>query len=1669
MLTNSELNTLKLSPTNKDYYQVWTELLDTASKLSERWDPSSTNESDPGIVLLKVLTAVADKLNYNIDKNILEAFMPTAAQEDSMRRLCDMLGYSIKYYQSATTKVTIRYSGDTTDLSEENEEKLPLGGLAIPAFTAITTTEKDLYYITTTDTLLTNDNTTVQVDCIEGQLIQCEIGNNKIITMDNLDDNFRFYLPETRIAENGLFVYNTSNGYRQGYSWKKVDNLNTIASATKAYVFGYDTREGRPYLQFPSDVSFLIEDGFEIFYIRTNGAAGNISAQMLTTLEKPTTDDWTPYADSEFFYVTNPDAALNGRNPETIDQAYQGFKKTIGTFDTLVTCRDYMNKIYQLVDDQNNKLVSNILVSDIRDDINRAHTLCSFSDYGIIYVEKANAATETTPELEHFDLVLYPFKTYRNLHTQADYEGSFRYSDTNLSFIQTKLKDSKTISHNYINPKDDEIVCIKNYLKLNAKISTINKVNYAEEALILADIYKALFARFNMHELDFGEEIPYEAIVECIETANTKIKSVMLEEPILYTRFATADGSEYSVASTATGLAGKALYNKLALRNILAGRIELFNYDTNFINELGEAAYTGFGTYNDVTQITTSCTLKANEYLRSNEILKLRAPNFKTITPYAAYINYFLKLNTSSQNTVVPARFISLQNIWFKRITPDTPASKDSPYPPYFATMFFKAAIAGKYIVENSQGIDSTVDNAILCTRYYADDDKDTNVTAEVISTVVQQRGCWYVPAPGGDVDADPPELSADDVFTYEFITTPRNTYRAGYYYYAPLRNSDETFAVLNATIKLINEYKPADPEKPADRYWSHVKGFYKMLAPDLSRAPGYLINEDKYKFVLCKTTLKGGNASAFNTYYIPDPWNGTDNHELLATGWDDAVSGEDGVSRTPLGISAELDHIQAGEEYQLKTDEYLFINYTPASTTDSSEQTASAASALPINKVYGPGTIIKPNDATTLYDSNEMHNLMGTAWRKVSGFDFTKYATTVDPFDGMYSLGPNEQIDIRDFVEVNLNDNIMYLYWILNKDREINIDPEANSGVKSQAFTLEDGEYIFYTDKNKLEMSYYGSGTEVIFISEYKTKFIFNKDNTRVNFEKIITDGLAAIPWRAFNFTADKYFIKLREYKYIVLGEGDRLIIGDSTDTYDSDSWKALTNQESVKYEIAGAESTLPKIRVKRSKTEQALGEDAGADICWEVKSCLELSTGPDKAQILHPDNKIMVSYSNGGTTDTVEITPDPNEVGELAIKTNIPCQFAGGTIPADQITSNYNMTLSLKAIADRPVSTVVSTAELDSITLSDMTKVKRFKSEIAIDAPITIDGSCFSNKLALYNFNTMWTLVNNDQFSIKQGGVQQNPLNPYYSYISAPTVVPAGHYNIMMVYYLPPDGLMLSANHDIGGTMHTTIFDGAGFRFKPTPTSDGVDNVDEVGADTTGSRVKIFNNLQNENYLANLLSATLNESFENYFAALKWWDYQDVSTTLPESAYTAFGAKQLYTEITDPENPVNIQATFIDNVYYLRPGINILVYKESGTFEFFTDASGNSSLFLGNVDSINVPAHSFGLNVALLDYQYLGSVAADNETLPYYKEIQLLHDIYKTDKQKEFYYNCPLQAASAIDINTLLADDDAEKLSSAKFWYDVNNINNKFVISQIDAEYLKTGITIAKASKLR
>ena len=120
--TENELLISNKSYTNKDFEAVYTELLDLAKKISNKYDPASSNESDPFIVLLKLAAFVTDKVNYNIDKNILEKFMVSATQDKSMRELTEELGYNMHYYIAPETEISVRYPKGT---STTNSIKIP--------------------------------------------------------------------------------------------------------------------------------------------------------------------------------------------------------------------------------------------------------------------------------------------------------------------------------------------------------------------------------------------------------------------------------------------------------------------------------------------------------------------------------------------------------------------------------------------------------------------------------------------------------------------------------------------------------------------------------------------------------------------------------------------------------------------------------------------------------------------------------------------------------------------------------------------------------------------------------------------------------------------------------------------------------------------------------------------------------------------------------------------------------------------------------------------------------------------------------------------------------------------------------------------------------------------------------------------------------------------------------------------------------------------------------------------------------------------------------------------------------------------------------------------------------------------------------------------------------
>ena len=381
MITEKELQISNKSYTNKDFLDIYPEILSIANKLSERWKPQSSNESDPGIVLLKLLGFIGDKLNYNVDKNVLECFLPSATQMSSVRNLCELGGYTPRYYQSAVTEVSVMYQGSKLASGDSFELK---------AFETMFTDENNTKtYVLTTPIVVSGSNLTLPGRAIEGSLETLTVRGVDLITSDLIDDLNRIYFSEQFVAENGIYVrpYNEQNAT----PWDKVTNLNTVAPGKTCFKFGYDSVRNLPFIEFPKDITELIGEGLSIKYIRTTGLQGNISAGFLTKLAKPgsisSASGVSVYPEEEenadgtpkvTLIISNMSATNTGKDPETIDEAYNSFKKTVGTFETLITCRDYANYIYNLQENGMNS-VSNIQVTDRRTDYNYGNKILSLN------------------------------------------------------------------------------------------------------------------------------------------------------------------------------------------------------------------------------------------------------------------------------------------------------------------------------------------------------------------------------------------------------------------------------------------------------------------------------------------------------------------------------------------------------------------------------------------------------------------------------------------------------------------------------------------------------------------------------------------------------------------------------------------------------------------------------------------------------------------------------------------------------------------------------------------------------------------------------------------------------------------------------------------------------------------------------------------------------------------------------------------------------------------------------------------------------------------------------------------------------------------------------------------------------------------------------------------
>lgn len=696
--TEQELEISNKSYTNKDFNTIYPELLDLVTKLTNKWDPTTSNESDPGVVLLKLWSILADKNNYNIDKNILETFPLSVTQRSNAQKLYDMLGYDMHYYQSAVTDITMWYTGDAFDGTN-------IQNITVPKFTMVTDDSGENIFTLLETLTFSSAASPESVKAIQGTIHDYEVNGITDITLDNLDSEYRLFFTESRIAENGIFITNKGEGNDFVIDeWKRVTNLESYELNTKIYKFGVMPNTQSCYIQFPQDIGTLIGNGLNIKYIITDGLSGNVQANQLTTFqnelipfefedeslnaEGATALQKELYGSSINSQVTikNPGSTSNGLDPEDLDSAYKNYKKTIGTFNTLVTVEDYEKAIYNLKNNLGLPFASNAVVSDRTNDINYSTnvvTLVGNSTEDQLVVD--TAANTDDPIMSAFDLGLYVLNPMKDIDDITGYYYNKSFSvNTNYSDIISELENQKSVCHDYIEVNKDvtgDVLDIapnnstrsgilpfifKNFYTLTGKVVTYYKVTEDEAEDIEDNIKLALFKKYNARNVEFGQPVIYEELVETIQKADTRIKTLILNEPeynLYYMKGSDVIGSIESAIplpiTSAKEINGvtpaftKALLTDLLIKMIVGGHVQLYKFNKDVLFDFGQ---TQINQHKNVDFITTKSEIEIDSSniegsdaigyeVKENETVQLYAPNFYAKTIYSAYVNFYFDSN----------------------------------------------------------------------------------------------------------------------------------------------------------------------------------------------------------------------------------------------------------------------------------------------------------------------------------------------------------------------------------------------------------------------------------------------------------------------------------------------------------------------------------------------------------------------------------------------------------------------------------------------------------------------------------------------------------------------------------------------------------------------------------------------------------------------------------------------------------------------------------------------------------------------------------------------------------------------------------------------------------------------------------------------------------------
>lgn len=478
--------------THRDYETLKSDLISAIPSLTQEW--TGREDSDPGIVLIKLMSMLGDTLSYNIDKIALELFLQTVTQRKNCSKILSLLGYKMHWYRSGTVGVHVRL------VSEYDVQGNPNHVVLYPFRTTFKTSSGDITYTLISDgpgsgeidILSQSRNTLVRL--VEGKVIRVTFGRNNLV-------NNRYYFSENNVDESHLWLT-----FGSSHSFDLVDNLYLVTDDTRgSFEFNVDEYD-RPYIELIKYWEDIVGSSastaqFTLYYFLSSGSSGNVARSQLVRVQEA---GGTSSA-SDVLIISHPgnsdtledfgEANLYtsvGYSPQTVEEAKKDSANYVFTHDTLVTASDFEKAARRVSGITASKAIDNEIIryenesnSSVLSEVSAEIATRCYDDFGTVIEEDASGKETTL--LKPYQAIMYLL--YRGAESNTDSangpvessneytvrEGQYRFSSYDLFNLESPEEDSPFYGLGYFPYKPNSFILtqvsdlIADSQKLNAQ------------------------------------------------------------------------------------------------------------------------------------------------------------------------------------------------------------------------------------------------------------------------------------------------------------------------------------------------------------------------------------------------------------------------------------------------------------------------------------------------------------------------------------------------------------------------------------------------------------------------------------------------------------------------------------------------------------------------------------------------------------------------------------------------------------------------------------------------------------------------------------------------------------------------------------------------------------------------------------------------------------------------------------------------------------------------------------------------------------------------------------------------------------------------------------------------------------------------------------------------